>query len=137
MAKALTLTDVAAGPSRALADRLAAVLTAGELAELAQLIGPDPREHDMCAAAVRHRAGEALERGRAEGWVRCNNEHKAAQLGIFHDLRQERRRWRRVCVACRRLPSPRPQCRDCQDGPRVRFAELVAGEYGGGPVAAW
>jgi hypothetical protein len=120
-----------------LAARLAEVLTAGELAELAALIGPGEREHVTCAEVTRVLVGEALERGRSEGWLRCMGEHKAAQQGLVADLRLERRRWRQVCGPCRRLPTPREHCRDCRDGTRAAFGRAEPGGYAGGPVPAW
>jgi hypothetical protein len=127
----------ARGVSAGLAGRLADLLTPAELAELAQLIGPSQRDLDVWADMTRQVAADALNRGRAEGWVRCNSEHKAVQQGLVMDLRLERRRWRRVCAECRRRPVPRERCRDCQDGPRVQFATPQPGEYRGGPVPAW
>jgi hypothetical protein len=132
------VTDMAEGRvASGLAARLAEVLEPGELAELAQLIGPGPREHAVCAQVTGQLVAAALERGRAEGWLRCMAEHKAVQQGIYRDLKLERVRWARLCAGCAAGGRRRPRCKDCQDGTRSTFGRPVPGDYPGGPVAAW
>jgi hypothetical protein len=134
----VTITgDRAAGMSTGLAARLAEVLTAAELAELAALIGPDEREHAVCAEVTGWLVAEALERGRAQGWLRCMGEIKAIDAGLVADLKQERVRWHRCCPACVRAARCRPRCKDCRAGSRVDFGKPMPGEYAGGPVPAW
>jgi hypothetical protein len=117
-----------------LAGKLAAVLTAGELAELAGLIGPDEHEHDTCAEVTGQLVAEALARGRSEGWQACMDEIRATDAGIVRNLELELVRWTRLCMGCRRAGRRRLRCQDCRPGPRARFGRPVPGEYRGGPV---
>jgi hypothetical protein len=130
------VTDMVEGRvAGGLAARLAEVLEPGELAELAELIGPGG--HDVCAEVTRGLVAAALERGRAEGWLRCMGEHKAVQQGVYRDLKLERVRWARLCPACAAEGRRRPRCQDCLDGTRSTFGRPVPGDYQGGPVTAW
>ena len=117
-----------------LAGKLAAVLTAGELAELAGLIGPGPREHDVCAEVTGQLVAEARARGRSEGWQACMAEIRATDAGIVRDLELELVRWTRLCAGCIRAGRRRLRCQDCRPGSRARFGQPVPGDYQGGPV---
>jgi hypothetical protein len=127
----MTVTTAAA---EGLAGKLARVLEPAELAELAALIGPAPGEHAVCADMARALVADAAGRGRAEGWLRCRAEDKAAAAGLYADLRLERARWAVLCARCSRAGRRDPRCRDCQDGSRASFGAPRPGDYGGGPV---